>query len=41
MLEHQNYEVVTVESGDECLKKLENGFKGVILMDILIPEMNG
>lgn len=41
MLEHEKYEVVTVESGPECLKKLENGFKGIILMDILMPDMNG
>lgn len=40
-LEHENYEVITVESGAECLKILEDGFKGIILMDILMPEMNG
>jgi len=41
MLEHENYDVVTVESGAECLKKLEEGFKGIIFMDILMPDMNG
>ena len=41
ILEHKNYEVVTVESGTECLKKLEDGFKGIILMDIMMPETNG
>ena len=41
ILEHENYEVVTVESGAECLEKLKDGFEGVILMDILMPEMNG
>ena len=41
VLEHENYEVVAVESGPECLKKLEDGFKGIILMDILMPEMDG
>lgn len=41
ILEHENYEVVSVESGDECLKKLEDGFEGIILMDILMPEMTG
>ena len=41
MLEHENYEVVTAESGAECLKKLQEGFKGIILLDILMPDMNG
>jgi CheY-like chemotaxis protein len=41
MLEHENYEVVTAESGEECLQKLQEGFKGIILMDILMPNMNG
>jgi CheY-like chemotaxis protein len=41
VLEKANYEVVTVESGEDCLKKLEQGFKGIILMDIMMPGMNG
>jgi CheY-like chemotaxis protein len=41
VLEKEKYDVVTVESGEECLKKLEEGFKGIILMDILMPGMNG
>ena len=41
ILEHKNFDVEIVESGTECLKKLEDGFKGIILMDILMPEMNG
>lgn len=41
VLEKQDYEVITVESGSECLKQLEEGFKGIILMDIMMPEMNG
>ena len=41
ILEYQNYEVVTVESGAECLQKLEEGFEGIIFMDILMPEMDG
>jgi len=40
-LEHNNYEVITVESGLECLKKLEEGFKGIILMDIMMSNMSG
>jgi len=41
VLEKENYDVITVESGMDCLKKLEQGFKGVILMDLMMPGMNG
>ena len=41
ILEKQDYEVTTVETGFECLSEVENGFKGVILMDIMMPEMDG
>ncbi len=30
-----------VESGTRCLEKLREGFRGLILMDIMMPEMNG
>jgi CheY-like chemotaxis protein len=35
------FEVVSASSGRECLEGLEKGFKGVILMDIMMPEMDG
>jgi len=41
ILEKENYDVVTVDSGKECLKKLEQGFEGIILMDIMMPGMDG
>ena len=41
LFEKQNYEVTTVESGEECIQELEKGFKGVILMDIMMPNMDG
>ena len=41
LFEKQNYEVTTVDSGEECIQALENGFKGVILMDIMMPNMDG
>ena len=41
VFERQSYEVVTVKSGTECLERLEKGFKGVILMDIMMPNMDG
>ena len=28
-------------SGDECLEFLEDGFRGVILMDVMMPVMSG
>ena len=33
--------ILTAASGDECLEHLEAGFRGVILMDVMMPEMNG
>ena len=41
VFERQNFEVITVESGFKCLEELEKGFKGVVLMDIMMPEMDG
>ncbi len=39
--EKQNYDVITVSNGLECLKEIEKGFTGVILMDIRMPKMDG
>lgn len=41
VFERQNYEVITVSNGAECLNEIEKGFKGVILMDIMMPVMDG
>jgi CheY-like chemotaxis protein len=41
LLERNGMEVVEAEGGPRCLDLLEQGFKGVILMDIMMPEMNG
>lgn len=41
ILERQNYDVITVSNGLECLKEIERGFTGVILMDIMMPVMDG
>lgn len=35
------FPVFLAHSGQECLSLLEKGFKGVILMDIMMPGMNG
>lgn len=41
ILEHQNYEVITVSNGVECFKEIKKGFKGIILMDLMMPIMDG
>jgi len=40
-LQAEGVDIVTASSGDECLGHLEKGFCGVILMDVMMPEMNG
>jgi CheY-like chemotaxis protein len=34
-------DLATAASGPDCLKHLEDGFKGIILMDIMMPGMDG
>jgi DNA-binding response OmpR family regulator len=41
IFENEGYEVFTVDSGMDCIKELERGFKGIILMDIMMPFMDG
>ena len=41
IFEREGYEVFTVDSGMDCISEIERGFKGVILMDIMMPEMDG
>ena len=41
IFEKQKYDVTTVENGEECLRQLEKGFRGIILMDIMMPNMDG
>jgi len=41
IFEREGYEVLTVDSGIDCIKELERGFKGIILMDIMMPFMDG
>ncbi|HOJ95492.1 MAG TPA: response regulator [Methanospirillum sp.] len=35
------FPVLLAHSGQECLNYLEKGFKGVILMDIMMPGLDG
>ena len=41
IFEKEGFEVFTVDSGKDCIKELEKGFKGVILMDLMMPFMDG
>ncbi len=41
IFEHQGHEVFTANNGFECIHELENGFNGIILLDIMMPGMNG
>jgi DNA-binding response OmpR family regulator len=41
VFENEGYEVFTVDSGKDCIGELERGFKGVILIDLMMPGMDG
>ena len=41
ILENVGYEVITASGGRECIKILKDGRPDFILMDIMMPEMNG
>jgi CheY-like chemotaxis protein len=41
LLRPEGIEVVAAESGDACIAALEKGFRGVILMDIMMPKKDG
>lgn len=35
------YDLRIADSGQECLDEVRSGFKGLILMDIMMPELDG
>ena len=37
----RDFEVVTADNGRKCLQELAKGFKGIIILDIIMPVMNG
>ncbi|MDK2890155.1 MAG: hypothetical protein PWR21_787 [Methanoculleus sp.] len=41
LFEPEGIEVVAVESGDACIAELKKGFRGVVLMDIMMPGKDG
>jgi DNA-binding response OmpR family regulator len=40
-LEDAGYKVITADSGNACLEVLKSGFSGIILLDIMMPDMDG
>ena len=41
LFEARGFEVVEAGSGNECLDMLRQGFTGVVVMDIMMPDMDG
>ncbi|MCK4365009.1 MAG: response regulator [Thermoplasmatales archaeon] len=41
VFEYVGFEVIIVEEKAKCVAELENGFRGVIIVDINIPYFNG
>ncbi len=41
LFECRDYDVITVDSGAKCIAELEKGFRGIVLIDIMMPEMDG
>lgn len=41
VLEDEPWAVLTASGGEECINILEKGFSGLILLDIMMPDMDG
>lgn len=41
LFQSEGISLLTAASGDECLEHLKAGFRGVILMDVMMPAMSG
>lgn len=41
LFQSEGIKLLTAASADDCLAHLEAGFRGVILMDVMMPDMNG
>ena len=41
LFEPEGFEVFAVSSGIDCIAELKKGFRGAILMDIMMPHMDG
>ncbi|WP_181391271.1 PleD family two-component system response regulator [Methanospirillum stamsii] len=41
ILSDAGFNVIAASSGKECINFLKDGFSGVLLLDIMMPEMDG
>ncbi len=41
ILNSAGHEIQTVDGGTQCLEQLRAGFHGLILMDVMMPELDG
>jgi CheY-like chemotaxis protein len=41
MFQTVGIDIVSADGGESCLKNLADGFRGVLLMDIMMPGMDG
>ncbi len=41
LFEPEGFEVLAAGSGKECITELKKDFRGVILMDVMMPHMDG
>ena len=41
LFEREGFEVITADNGRNCLLELEKGFQGIIILDIMMPIMDG
>lgn len=41
VFERYDFDVITADNGKKCLKEIEKGFKGVVLIDLMMPELDG
>jgi DNA-binding response OmpR family regulator len=41
LFENQGFEVIAVDNGRKCLLELEKGFQGIIILDLMMPVMDG
>ena len=39
--EQHNIEVIAVNNGKDCIKAIEHGYTGIVLIDIMMPKMDG
>jgi DNA-binding response OmpR family regulator len=41
LFEREGFQVTTAENGRNCLLELEKGFQGIIILDLMMPIMDG